>query len=177
MATRRLESQTKTPEESLLPPRFAEFFARRGWTPREHQLALLKHAEAGEECSYRADRRRQDACGLSADAHRSRPAAQPARPAYALHSPLKALAVDVARNLETPIAEMGLADPRRDAHRRHAGLETPASAPRSARHSADDAGATRASAGQRRCALSFRRSAPRHHRRIACAAASKRGDL
>ncbi len=50
MATRRLKPQTKiAPDESLLPPHFAEFFTRRNWAPRAHQLALLKHAEAGED--------------------------------------------------------------------------------------------------------------------------------
>ena len=42
--------------------------------------------------------------------------------------PLKALAVDIHRNLEQPIAEMGLATPRRDAHRRHAAGEARAPA-------------------------------------------------
>ncbi len=37
-------------------------------------------------------------------------------------SPLKALAVDIARNLETARRRDGPADPHRDAHRRHAGL-------------------------------------------------------
>ncbi len=36
-------------------------------------------------------------------------------------SPLKALAVDVARNLETPIKEMGLSVTPRDPHGRHIG--------------------------------------------------------
>ena len=39
-------------------------------------------------------------------------------------SPLKALAVDIARNLERPVAEMGAADPHRDPHRRHAGARS-----------------------------------------------------
>ncbi len=30
-----------------LPERFARWFAARGWTPREHQLALLDHAARG----------------------------------------------------------------------------------------------------------------------------------
>ena len=47
-------------------------------------------------------------------------------------SPLKALAVDVARNLETPVARDGAADPRRDPDGRHA-ARTSASARSSAR--------------------------------------------
>ena len=29
-----------------LPPRFLDWFSARGWTPRPHQLAVLRHAEA-----------------------------------------------------------------------------------------------------------------------------------
>ena len=32
---------------SLLPERFARWFAGRGWTPRAHQLELLAKAQAG----------------------------------------------------------------------------------------------------------------------------------
>ena len=32
---------------SLLPERFARWFAGRGWTPRTHQLELLAKAQAG----------------------------------------------------------------------------------------------------------------------------------
>ena len=71
----------------------------------------------------RADRRRQDAGRFPADAgriERARPAAarnlkstgRDAARSQGLHtlyiSPLKALAVDIARNLETPVREMGL---------------------------------------------------------------------
>ena len=31
----------------LLPPVFAEWFAKRGWTPRAHQLALIEKARTG----------------------------------------------------------------------------------------------------------------------------------
>ena len=29
-----------------LPQRFLDWFSARGWTPRPHQLAVLRHAEA-----------------------------------------------------------------------------------------------------------------------------------
>jgi ATP-dependent helicase Lhr and Lhr-like helicase len=32
----------------LLPARFADWFAARGWEVRQHQLQLLQHAMAGE---------------------------------------------------------------------------------------------------------------------------------
>ena len=117
---------------ALLPDRFQKWFAARGWSPREHQLALLAEgARRPLGAADRADRRRQDAGGISADAGGAESATPPfgrgvakrraggrSPPAAAcsarggLHtlyiSPLKALAVDIARNLETPIAEMGL---------------------------------------------------------------------
>jgi len=34
-------------EASLLPERFLRWFAGRGWTPRAHQLELLRKARAG----------------------------------------------------------------------------------------------------------------------------------
>jgi ATP-dependent Lhr-like helicase len=109
MATRRLKPQIKTPDESLLPPRFAEFFSRRGWTPRAHQLALLKHAEAGEDVLLIAPTGAGKTLAgflptlIDLDRPRNR------RGLHTLYlSPLKALATDVARNLDIPIAEMGL---------------------------------------------------------------------
>ena len=98
------------PDRTLLPPRFAEFFARRGWTPRAHQLAFLKHAEAGEDALLIAPTGAGKTLAgflptlVDLDRPRNR------RGLHTLYiSPLKALAVDVARNLEIPIAEMGLA--------------------------------------------------------------------
>ncbi len=84
-------------------------------------------------------------------------------------SPLKALAVDIARNLEIPVREMGLAvklETRTG--------DTPASkrqtaAPLSARHSAHHAGATGAAAGLGRRALSVRHAQARRARRTAFA--------
>jgi ATP-dependent Lhr-like helicase len=35
------------PSSSLLPDRFARWFSARGWTPRDHQLELLRRARAG----------------------------------------------------------------------------------------------------------------------------------
>jgi len=34
------------PDETLLPDRFQKWFAARGWSPREHQLDLLRKAHA-----------------------------------------------------------------------------------------------------------------------------------
>ena len=109
----------------LLPDVFARWFAARGWAPRAHQLELLAaRARRPLGAADRADRRRQDARRLSADAGGAERAnaaerrrklvstGRDIRRAQGLHtlyiSPLKALAVDIARNLETPVAEMGL---------------------------------------------------------------------
>ena len=94
-------------------------------------------------------------------------------------SPLKALAVDIARNLETPVAEMGAADPDRDPHRRHAGV---ASASASAAIRRDILLTTPEQLAlllaSRRCALSVRLAQAHRARRTACAGhLSKRGDL
>ncbi|HEX3809796.1 MAG TPA: ligase-associated DNA damage response DEXH box helicase [Rhizomicrobium sp.] len=96
---------------AVLPPAFARWFAERGWSPRAHQLALIEHAAAGESVLLVAP------TGGGKTLAGFLPslidlAEQPARRSRSLHtlyiSPLKALAVDVARNLETPVAEMGL---------------------------------------------------------------------
>jgi ATP-dependent helicase Lhr and Lhr-like helicase len=94
-----------------LPEVFARWFARRGWTPRAHQLELLARARAGRSALLIAP------TGAGKTLAGFLPSlvelsARDARPAGDLHtlyiSPLKALAVDVARNLERPVAEMGL---------------------------------------------------------------------
>ncbi len=148
--------------EPPLPDRFQRWFAARGWSPREHQLALLEKARhdrstlliaptgAGKtlagflptlvelSVAPRTSRLPLPLWGRSTPEGR-REGGEPQAPgdaAYplpqppdqvrgrlsttrgegvrsrALHtlyiSPLKALAVDIARNLETPIAEMNL---------------------------------------------------------------------
>ena len=36
--------ESPQPADALLPDRFRKWFAARGWSPREHQLALLQKA-------------------------------------------------------------------------------------------------------------------------------------
>lgn len=96
----------------LLPDIFTDWFKARGWQPRPHQLALLDAARqrrptlliaptgAGKTLAgflptlvkLSEPRRKKRGAGL--------------RTLYI--SPLKALAADIARNLDAPIAEMGL---------------------------------------------------------------------
>ncbi len=105
-----------------LPDVFTRWFAGRGWAPRAHQLELLAKAQAGRsvlliaptgggktlagflpslvELSDARDRKELISTGRGL------------RRSGGLHtlyiSPLKALAVDIARNLEAPVAEMSL---------------------------------------------------------------------
>jgi len=92
-----------------LPPRIAKWFADRGWAPRPYQLELLARAEAGENVLLIAPTGAGKTLAgfLPTLVDLQRPVNR-----ATLHtlyiSPLKALAVDVQRNLENPIAEMGL---------------------------------------------------------------------
>ena len=97
---------------NALPPRFQAWFAKRGWTPREHQLAMLVKARAGRGALLIAPTGGGKTLAgflpslieLAECAPRNTPAG-----VHTLYiSPLKALAVDVERNLLTPIREMGL---------------------------------------------------------------------
>lgn len=97
---------------ALLPKPFADWFAKRGWSPRPHQLALLIAAEERQSTLLIAPTGAgktlagflPSLIALSSGVRERKGAGL--RTLYI--SPLKALAADVARNLDTPIAEMGL---------------------------------------------------------------------
>jgi ATP-dependent helicase Lhr and Lhr-like helicase len=100
----------------LLPDVFSRWFAGRGWTPRDHQLELLARAHAGRSVLLIAPTGGGKTLAgflptlveLSEPSHR-RGEVQRSRGLHTLYiSPLKALAVDIARNLELPVAEMKL---------------------------------------------------------------------
>ncbi len=97
---------------SLLPERFADWFARRGWTARTHQLDMIARARAGRHALLIAPTGGgKTLAGFlpSLIELAERPLANGPRGIHTLYiSPLKALAVDVERNLMTPILEMGL---------------------------------------------------------------------
>jgi ATP-dependent helicase Lhr and Lhr-like helicase len=122
MSVRRRDVST-----SELPDVFARWFASRGWVPRAHQLDLLTAAQAGRSALLIAPTGGGKTLAgflptlveLSASADRPGSAnrkllstGRGVRRSGGLHtlyiSPLKALAVDIARNLETPVAEMNL---------------------------------------------------------------------
>jgi len=109
-----------SPEKAAqLPDLFRDWFAARGWVPRAHQLGLLEVAHRGKSALLIAPtgggktlagflpslvELHELISPLGAKARKDRP--------HRLHtlyiSPLKALAVDIARNLEVPLSEMGL---------------------------------------------------------------------
>ncbi|HZG09580.1 MAG TPA: ligase-associated DNA damage response DEXH box helicase [Allosphingosinicella sp.] len=98
---------TKLPEGDLPPP-LAAWFEARGWRPRRHQLEMLAAARAGRNALLVAP----TGAGKTLAGFLASLAELIEHPAEGLHSlyvsPLKALAVDVQRNLLTPVAEMGL---------------------------------------------------------------------
>ncbi|HKO09128.1 MAG TPA: ligase-associated DNA damage response DEXH box helicase [Alphaproteobacteria bacterium] len=88
---------------------FSGWFSRRGWRPHAHQLEMLAAAARGESALLIAPTGggKTLAGFLPTLVELTR---QPKEGLHSLYiSPLKALAVDIHRNLEQPIAEMGLA--------------------------------------------------------------------
>ena len=114
--SRPVTAPVDAPAAPLLPDRFAAWFSARGWAPRPHQIRLLEAGRDGRSVLLvaptgagktlagflpslvdLATRPRTTGRGVSR------------RGIHTLYvSPLKALAVDVARNLDRPIAEIGL---------------------------------------------------------------------
>ena len=107
----------------LLPDSFVRWFAQRGWSPRAHQLELLAKARDGRSSLLIAPTgggktlagflptlvelsERNVLPKKLQSTGRSVARSQGLHTLYI--SPLKALAVDIARNLETPVREMGL---------------------------------------------------------------------
>ncbi|WP_293380253.1 DEAD/DEAH box helicase, partial [Phenylobacterium sp. SCN 70-31] len=104
------------PEPDLLPPRFRAWFAERGWTPRPHQIEMVARGRAGRDVLLIAPtgggKTLAGFLPSLIELSERPPANTPPGAPRGLHtlyiSPLKALAVDVERNLNAPIAEMGL---------------------------------------------------------------------
>ncbi len=97
---------------NLLPAQFQAWFDSRGWTVRDHQLAMIHKARAGRHALLIAPTGGgKTLAGFlpSLIDLATRPPRNTPSGVHTLYlSPLKALAVDVHRNLEQPIAEMGL---------------------------------------------------------------------
>ncbi|PHP65502.1 DNA ligase-associated DEXH box helicase [Zhengella mangrovi] len=98
-----------------LPRRFRLWFEGRGWQPRPHQRAVLDLVTAGRSALLIAPTGAgKTLSGFlpSLIALDGRPRSRPGAAKRGIHtlyiSPLKALAVDIERNLARPIAKMGL---------------------------------------------------------------------
>lgn len=103
-----------------LPTTFDAWFAGKGWAIRPHQQALMARADAGRDALLIAPTGAGKTLAgflpslidLAARYETKKPGRGVPKAAAGLHtlyiSPLKALAVDVARNLITPAEEMGL---------------------------------------------------------------------
>lgn len=96
-----------------LPDRFRRWFESRGWQPRRHQLELLDHARDGRSCLLIAPTGAGKTLAgflpalTELDARGRRAGDGGIHTLYI--SPLKALAVDIRRNLAKPIEEIGIA--------------------------------------------------------------------
>ena len=110
-----IEAPSAGREAALLPRPFLKWFAEKGWAPRAHQLELLARAEAGENTLLIAPTGAGKTLAgflpsLTDLTRRGRIA--PGSPFTGVHtlyvSPLKALTVDIERNLMKPVTEMGL---------------------------------------------------------------------
>ncbi|NRB29339.1 MAG: ligase-associated DNA damage response DEXH box helicase [Rhizobiaceae bacterium] len=98
-----------------MPQVFLDWFGDRGWRPRPHQLELLLRSQRRVSTLLIAPTGAgKTLAGFlpSLTELTTRPKRKPGEPHRGIHtlyiSPLKALAVDIKRNLETPIDEMGL---------------------------------------------------------------------
>jgi ATP-dependent helicase Lhr and Lhr-like helicase len=108
VALRLAPSQAK--EMPVLPPKFQSWFASRGWSPRAHQLAVLDHAARGESALLISPTGGGKTLAGFLPSLIELSEAHDRNGIHTLYiSPLKALAVDIARNLEAPVAEMKLA--------------------------------------------------------------------
>ena len=108
MSTASASSQSDA-APAALPQRFADWFQSRGWTPRAHQLDVLAETRAGKSVLLIAPTGGGKTLAGFLPALidlAERGSGKDLKVLYV--SPLKALAVDIARNLEAPINEMGL---------------------------------------------------------------------
>jgi ATP-dependent helicase Lhr and Lhr-like helicase len=107
-----LAEELAPPPVERLPEPFAGWFQRRGWAPRAHQLQLLAQAREKRSTLLIAPTGAGKTLAGFLPSLVTLAEPTPRNAPRGLHtlyiSPLKALAVDVARNLLDPVAEMGL---------------------------------------------------------------------
>jgi len=96
----------------LLPRRFRDWFAGRGWSARAHQMAMIEKADAGADVLLIAPTGGGKTLAGFLPSLIDLAERGPRNGPKSLHtlyiSPLKALAVDVERNLLAPVREMDL---------------------------------------------------------------------
>ena len=105
----------ETDAAALLPEPFLKWFGQKGWSPRPHQVELLARAQAGQSTLLIAPTGAGKTLAGFLPALTElaqRPKRKPGEARRGIHtlyiSPLKALAVDIERNLGKPVAEIGL---------------------------------------------------------------------
>ncbi len=105
----------ETAAAASLPEPFVKWFAAKGWAPRAHQLELLARSQAGQSTLLIAPTGAgKTLAGFlpSLTELAERPKHRPGERHRGIHtlyiSPLKALAVDIERNLGKPVEEVGL---------------------------------------------------------------------
>ncbi len=110
-----VETSSSGRDAALLPRPFQKWFAEKGWQPRAHQLELLSRSTSGENMLLIAPTGAGKTLAgfLPSLTDLTRRGKIPPGPAFTgIHtlyiSPLKALAVDIERNLMKPVSEMGL---------------------------------------------------------------------
>ncbi|HET7156424.1 MAG TPA: DEAD/DEAH box helicase, partial [Hyphomicrobiaceae bacterium] len=103
--------RARAPVATLLPPVFRGWFEARGWQPREHQLKLIEQVARRSSTLLIAPTGSGKTLAGFLPSLLSLSQVKRARGdgVHTLYvSPLKALAADVARNLLTPVQQMGL---------------------------------------------------------------------
>ncbi|NDE92382.1 MAG: alpha/beta fold hydrolase [Betaproteobacteria bacterium] len=95
-----------------IPEHFAKWFAKRGWSPHPHQLALLENIQQQKNTLLIAPTGAGKTLAgflpslVDLSTRKDRKKSKSIHTLYI--SPLKALAVDIERNLEFPIRDLGL---------------------------------------------------------------------
>lgn len=114
-ADAKMDELTGAGDSAVLPAVFDAWFRERGWHPRPHQLDLMQFGLNNRSCLLVAPTGGGKTLGgfLASLVELERLGEKkPGTAGQGIHtlyiSPLKALAVDVKRNLETPISEMTL---------------------------------------------------------------------
>ena len=105
-------NRSKAPADRELPEAFMRWFETRGWTPHAHQLDLLAAARSGEPTLLIAPTGGGKTLAGFLPSLVDLVSQDRGKRAGGIHtlyvSPLKALAVDVHRNLATPVEDMAL---------------------------------------------------------------------